>query len=139
MKITRNVIQDLLPVYTAGEANPDTVALVEEFLRQDPDLARTAEALRSSLLPDAPIPLQPAHEKQTLDTTRRFLRWRMVLMAFAIFLTAMPLSFGFANGRITWTFLHGTSPLAAALVCLAALSCWGGFLYVGRRLQSTGL
>jgi hypothetical protein len=49
------------------------------------------------------------------------------------------LSFRFDNGRITRTFLHDVPPLAAALVCLAALSCWAGFLYVRRRLQVTGL
>ena len=44
MNVTRNVIDDLLPAYLSGEASPDTVALVDEFLRQDPELARTVEA-----------------------------------------------------------------------------------------------
>ena len=54
MKVTQNVIHDLLPAYLAGEASADTVALVEEFLRLDPELARTAEALRSTPLPEPP-------------------------------------------------------------------------------------
>ena len=139
MKITRNVIHDLLPLYAAGEASADTVALVEEFLPQDRDLGRMIDILRSSPLPDAPVSLPPTHEKKALDTTRQFLRWRMMLMGLAIFLTMMPLSFRFDNGRITWTFLQGTTPLAALMVCVAALISWGGFLYVGRRLRSTGL
>src|SRR5438067_319948 len=40
MNVTQNVIHDLLPAYLAGEASADTVALVEEFLRLDPDLAQ---------------------------------------------------------------------------------------------------
>ena len=40
MKITRDVVKDLLAVYSAGEASGDTRALVEEWLRSDPELAR---------------------------------------------------------------------------------------------------
>ena len=34
MKITRDVVTDLWPLYVAGEASPDTQALVMRFLRQ---------------------------------------------------------------------------------------------------------
>src|SRR4029077_7540453 len=39
MNITRDVINDLWPVYAAGEASADTRLLVEEFLRQNPEVA----------------------------------------------------------------------------------------------------
>jgi hypothetical protein len=139
MKVTQNVIHDLVPAYLSGEASADTVALVEEFLRLDPDLARTVEALRANPLPELPIALRPTQEKETLDMTKQLLRWRGILMGLAIFLTLLPLSFRFDNDRITWTFLHDVPPLAIALVCLGALSCWAGFLYVRRRLKVTGL
>jgi hypothetical protein len=71
--------------------------------------------------------------------TKQLLRWRGILMGLGIFLTMLPLSFRFDNGRITWTFLHELPPLAAALVFLAAFSCWAGFLYVRRRLRVTGI
>ncbi|HTS60680.1 MAG TPA: hypothetical protein VMH28_01580 [Candidatus Acidoferrales bacterium] len=139
MNITPNVIHDLLPAYLAGEASADTVALVEEFLRLDPDFARTVEALRANPLPEVSAGLRPTHEKETLNMTKQLLRWRGVLMGFAIFLTMLPMSFRFANGRITWTFLEEAPPQETAAVCLAALVCWAGFLYVRRRLRSTGL
>lgn len=60
-------------------------------------------------------------------------------MGLALFLTMLPLSFRFDDGRITWRFLQDLPPEATAVVCLGALSCWGGFLYVRRRLQGTGL
>jgi hypothetical protein len=138
MKVTQNVIHDLLPAYLAGEANADTVALVEEFLRQDADLASTVEALRANPIPELPA-LRLTKEKETLNMTKQLLRWRGILMGFAIFLTMLPLSFRFDNGRITWTFLQETPPQATVFVCLGALTCWGGFLYVRRRLQGTGL
>jgi hypothetical protein len=139
MKVTRDVIHDLLPAYLAGEASADTVALVEEFLRQDPDLVRTVEALRANPLPEVPVALRPTQEKETLNMTKRLLRWRGILMGLAIFLTMLPLSFRIDDGRMTWTFLQDMPPQATALVCLGALACWGGFLYVRHRLQGTGL
>src|SRR5262245_5236335 len=139
MKVTLNVIHDLVPVYLSGEASPDTIALVEEFLRSDPDLARTVEALRANPLPELPIVLRPTQEKETLDMTKQLLRWRGILMGLAIFLTLLPLSIRFDHGRITWTFLQEAPPVALALVCVGALSCWAGFLYVRRRLQGTGI
>ena len=40
MNVTREVILDLLPLYLAGEASPATRALVEEYLKQDSELAQ---------------------------------------------------------------------------------------------------
>ena len=148
MNVTRDVIHDLLPAYLAGEASTDTVALVEEFLRQDPDLVLTVEALRANPLPELPMALRPTQEKETLNMTKRLLLWRGILMGLAMFLTTLPLSFRFEsesfrhlfdNGRVTWRFLRDMPTEATALVCLGALACWGGFFYVRRRLQGTGL
>ncbi len=138
MKVTRDVINDLLPAYLAGEASADTVALVEEFLRQDPDLVRTVEALRANPLPELSIALRPTQEKETLNMTKRLLRWRGILMGLAMFLTMLPMSFVFTD-QITWTFMRDMPPAVTALVWLGALACWGGFLYVRRRLQGTGI
>ena len=139
MKVTQSVIHDLVPAYLSGEASADTVALIEEFLRLHPDLARTVETLRANPLPELPAALRPTQEKETLSMTKQLLRWRGILMGLAIFLTLLPMSFRFDNGRITWTFLQQMPHPATALVCLGALTCWGGFLYVRRRLRATGL
>ena len=40
MNVTREVILDLLPVYLSGEASPATRTLVEEYLKQDAELAQ---------------------------------------------------------------------------------------------------
>ena len=139
MNVTRDVIHDLLPTYLAGEASADTMTLVDEFLRQDPELAGTVERLRFDLLPPMSVGLRPTHEKETLNMTKRLLRWRGILMGLAIFLTLFPVSFLFDNGRITWQFLRYSPPAVTVLVWIAALACWGSFLYVRRRLRSTGL
>jgi len=139
MKITRDVIHDLLPAYLAGEASADSVALVDQFLLDDPELAREVAPLRANPLPATSVELRPDREKETLNMTKRLLRSRGILMGLAIFFTLSPFSFRFDNGRITWQFLLNAPPLATALVWMAALGCWGGFLYVRRRLQGTGL
>jgi len=139
MNVTKNVIQDLLPAYLAGEASADTVDLVEEFLTTDPELARTVESFRANPLAQPAVELRPDREKETLNMTKRLLWWRGILMGLAMFLTLMPLSFRFAGGSIRWTFMQEAPPDVTALVCLAALGSWGGFLYVRRRLQGTGL
>ncbi|GAH31500.1 unnamed protein product, partial [marine sediment metagenome] len=43
MKITRNVILDLLPLYLADEVSEDTRALIEKYLKTDPQLAKVAK------------------------------------------------------------------------------------------------
>jgi predicted anti-sigma-YlaC factor YlaD len=45
MKITKNVILDLLPLYLAVEVSADTRALIEEYLESDPELANVAKKL----------------------------------------------------------------------------------------------
>jgi hypothetical protein len=139
MKVTRDVINDLMPLYLADEASTDTRALVEEFLRQDQDLARTVDALRAKPLPELAIALRPTQQKEILIMTKRLLRLRGILLGVAIFLTMFPLSFRFDNGRVTWSFLQDVPLQGAVLVFLGAIACWGGFLYVRRRLQGTGL
>ena len=71
--------------------------------------------------------------------TKRLLWWRGILLGLATFLTLLPLSIRFDNDRITWSFLHEMPPQAAVLICLGALTCWSGYLYVRRRLRCTGL
>jgi hypothetical protein len=46
VKITRDVIYDLLPAYFAGEASADSRALIEEFFTTDPEFGRMAERFK---------------------------------------------------------------------------------------------
>jgi anti-sigma factor RsiW len=47
MKVTRDVIYDLLPSYFAGDASQDTRALVEAYFETDPEFARMASRFQS--------------------------------------------------------------------------------------------
>ena len=94
MKITQDVIKDLLTIYLAGEATADTRALIEDWLRTDPALARQVNQARSAELPAVP-PLPPTIEKRALDRTRRQLRWRAILLGTAIYVSTLPLTVTF--------------------------------------------
>src|SRR5678810_927052 len=47
MKVTREVIYDLLPSYFAGDASDDTRALVEAYFETDPEFGRMATRFQS--------------------------------------------------------------------------------------------
>jgi anti-sigma factor RsiW len=59
MKITRDIVLDLLPLYLAGEASADTRALVEEYVQTDPELRACARG------PEPVLPNCPWHPNQT--------------------------------------------------------------------------
>jgi anti-sigma factor RsiW len=144
MKLTRDVVADLLPAYLAGEASADTRALVEEFARGDSEFTRTLETQRRELAAGAnalrqpPSTLSPDHELRTLVRTRRMakrLRW---LMGLALMFTAFPLSFTFEGSRVTFLLVRDV-PLLAVACWLAAAIFWGMFLSTRRRLSAAGL
>ncbi|MBP7589679.1 MAG: zf-HC2 domain-containing protein [Thermoanaerobaculia bacterium] len=139
MKLDPAVIQDLLPLYLAGEASPASRKLVEEHLAADPELARLARAAAdpevarlASVLPP------PSSGKAALDATRRLLRRRSWLMGCAIFTTALPFSLHGNEHGIQFFLLRDAPATAAVSFAIAAL-LWVAFWRVSRRLGVTGL
>lgn len=143
MKIDPAVIRDLLPLYLAGEASPETRRLVEEHLAEDPELARLAAAAATAdpefqrLAAAGPLP-PPTSGKAALDATRRLLRWRSWLLAGAIFTTLLPFSI-YGSDRGIEFFLLRDAPATAALSLSAAAALWLAFWRLSRRLRVTGL
>jgi ferric-dicitrate binding protein FerR (iron transport regulator) len=136
MKVTRDVVKDLLTVYSAGEASSDTRALVEEWLRTDPELARQAEQADSVTLPEV-SPLPPTVEKQALDRTRRHLRWRMVLFGLAAYVSTLPFSVTF--GRSGYKGLLIDDWPERIVVISIAVVLWVIFWRVYRRTRVSGV
>ncbi|MGA8073658.1 MAG: hypothetical protein WB995_09270, partial [Candidatus Acidiferrales bacterium] len=102
MNVTREVILDLLPVYLAGEASPATRALVEEYMKQDSELAqRIRLLLAENFAKVVPSALPPELELRSLRRTRALLGWQRWLFGFGIAFTLLSLSneFSFANGH----------------------------------------
>ena len=125
MKVTRDVILDLWPVYEAGEASAETRALVEEYLQQDPEFARLvrenggAKALR-------PTPLTLPHDSEmaTLLRTQKLMEYRrLVLLVGLLFFAVFGLSALLRQYRVFTT-----------IVALVVLLAWLGLMLFGRRL-----
>lgn len=129
MEITRDVVKDLLTVYEAGEASDDTRAIVERWLRSDPELARQATQAANVSLPSPP-PLAATAEKRALDRTKRQLRWRFVLLGTAVYVTTLPLSVTFDSHGYSGLLIDNW-PQRVVVWVIAALLWW--FYWLGSR------
>ena len=88
-KITRNIIVDLMPLYLAGEASEDTMALVKEYLETDKELATMAKQSETFNLPeDVPVPLEKDQALKLYVELRRQNTIRMAVIG-AFILIAM--------------------------------------------------
>jgi hypothetical protein len=109
-------------VYATGEASADTRALVEAFLRQDPEFAgllqgRGAERLLRQETPSPPCD----HETRALRRTKRLLHgWDWT------FFLAMLFS-GFAFGRVLSDTSWDVSPRNFTITASIAVAFWVGF------------
>ncbi len=119
MTVTRSVILDLWPAYSSGEASQETRALVEAFLRDDPEFARQ---LREDPLPrlSGPAPA-PDLELRALVKARRRLGGFRSLLFMAIMFSCM------AFGRIVSDTSFDVSPRAFIAVASIAAAFWIAF------------
>ena len=104
MKISRDVIYDLLPGYFAGEASPDTRALIQEYFETDPEFRRMAERFQAILdgtrkleQPDS----EAARERATFDRVKSTAMRRQ---------DARGMALGFGLGAVFAAFLAFVKP-----------------------------
>lgn len=141
MKITREVITDLLPAYLSKEASADTCVLIEEFFKQDPEFAALAKEKKiEELLGKLPItPLPKDHELETLIRTKNTLKWRAHWMGLAILFTLLPLSSVFSsNWHLKWIMLRD-APYAAQIFSILAVIFWIQYFRTRHKLRSSGI
>jgi hypothetical protein len=127
MKVSRDVIADLLPLYAAGEASPDTCALVEDFLRQDEEMSRQFNLGGVQSMTAAPgPPLPPDLALKSLRRARGLLRWQRLLYAWGLALTIVSLGgVGYFNGsHFTFHFFLHDYPWIFRPCIGLAVSCW---------------
>ena len=144
MNVTRDVVNDLLPAYLFGEVSADTRALVEEFLKQDPEFARSVvqrkeeDSAETELLKGADMTLSPDHEMRTFTRTKTMLARRKWLFALALVFSLVPLLFTFDDGHITWRMVRD-SPRMAVIYWFVGLGFWVALFVTNRRLRTSGL
>lgn len=143
MTVTREVILDLLPVYLAGEASPATRALVEEYLKQDTELAQRLRLQWEERLKSvAPSGLPPELELRSLKRTRKLLTVQKLLFGFALFFAAFGLSIECSTRNGHFQEFHFSvrdypAAFGGALVC--SLICWVFYFFIRRRIRTVGL
>ena len=140
MNVTREVILDLLPVYLSGEASPATRAFVEEYLKQDPELAqRIRLQWAENFAKVAPSGLHPDLELRSLSRTRRLLGLQRWLFGFGIFFVALSLSneSSFEGWHLKeFHFLLRDYPVEFGICLVLGVACWSAFYLIRRRLRT---
>jgi anti-sigma factor RsiW len=125
MKITRDVVYDLLPAYFAGELSADSRALIDEFFASDPEFGRMAERFRT-LMEERSRPgvAQTATEQERTSfesvRSRANLRQMSVIWTIAAVLTV---GLAFIVGRGHFSF-RNPGFIIAVIWAFVAAGCW---------------
>ncbi len=133
MKITRDIVTDLWPLYVSDEASPDSRALVDEFLAQEPAFARLLRENDSeAALKPEPITLPSTLEARSLTRTRKALQGRSRLRLLAAAFTGLAIVRAIEDAP--WSRV---SPQRSILTALAAVVLWVACYLIDRRGNST--
>ena len=98
MNVTKEIINDLIPLYAANECSADTRALVDEYLQRNPQQAEELRRVMGTSVPRAVPSAKSLDEVRSFREARRRLRRRTWLMAFAIFFSLAPCASGWSMG-----------------------------------------
>jgi hypothetical protein len=134
MNVTKDIINDLIPLYVANECSADTRALVEEYLQQHPHQAEELPRIITAPVPGAVPPAKGLDEVRAFREARRRLRRRSWLMAIAIFLSLAPFSFSSDGGRTWWMLRDATG--SAFVYATLGLVFWIIYAVDRRRSKS---
>ena len=137
MKITRDVISDLWPLYESGEASDDTRHLIDDFREHDAEFSKLIRESPDTCRMDNLPPLTPEKNVEAMHMTKRLLRLRDWLFIFAVFLTLTPLTAYDTSWGRGWVIRD--HPLVASALILTTAVVWLGYFRLRRRLSTTGL
>jgi hypothetical protein len=140
MSIPREVMNDLLTLYLAGEASPETRRLVEDFARNHPDFAQSMATARQLELPPAEPEARPREKSEltTLRLVRQYIFLRSLFFGTGLAFTMMAFTFVFHNGNITFFLLRDEPGLGYSALSLAAAS-WSAWYVMYRQVRKAGL
>jgi hypothetical protein len=130
MNVTKEVITDLFPIYAANECSKDTRALVEQYLRDNPEQAEGLRRVMNTPLPGGTAQLPRSEEVRALREARGRLRRQSWLMGLAIFFSLVPFSFLVTSERIYWLFRE--SPGSAIVYAVIGAALWGAYFLMRR-------
>lgn len=137
--LSHEVMNDLLTLYLAGEASPETKALIESYARDHADFAARLRASDTYALPNVAPPARFIRDTQlmALERTREFIRLRTVFTASGILFTLLPLVFTFDATGAQFLILGRHPGLVWSFWSLAAAS-WVAWYVMRRRVRAAG-
>jgi hypothetical protein len=135
MNVTKDIINDLIPLYAANECSADTRALVDEYLQRNPQQAEELRRVMGTSVPQGVPSAKSLDEVRSFREARRRLRRRSWLMAFAIFFSLAPFSFVWTSGRVWW--LLRDAPASAVVYAALGVVFW--VIYAVDRSRSRSL
>ena len=141
MDVSRPVILDLLPLYLSEEASPATRALVEEFLRHDPELARQVQRQRGAFAREGAAAVPPPEaELRWLRRTRGLLTLQHWLFGIGLSCTLMSFSaeLTIRDGRILeGHLLMQELPVPMGTLLVVGVTCLVCYFALRRKLRLT--
>ena len=134
MKITRDVIYDLLPAYFAGEVSADTRTLIDEFLVTDPEFARMTSRFQRLFAERTADSGERGVERKTLERARSRAEFRQISGGFALAYSLAAL-FPLAMDLLRGQPFQATSLVISIVFAAIAFASTIGWL-VSRRARS---
>lgn len=140
MSISKDVIEDLLPLYFENELSDDSRKLVEDFFEENPDYAKEKKHEYSTNLPTrAPSQDNIENKLEVLNHTQKLLKFRSVSLNTGIFCTLFPIFyFTFFNfeGRSFTGFSWMLGDIGG--ICLfIALIAWSAYFFIRYKMRTT--
>jgi hypothetical protein len=140
MNIPKAVILDLLPAYLAGEASPETVALVDEYLKTDLVLAWRVQSKFTENLSNRNLSQVPAElELVSIRRTKQLIRSQVRILVSALTFTFVAVGAAMILSEWRMKPLHlllQSYPFLIGVAPALAIACWIGYFWTKRRLRS---
>jgi len=135
MKITEEVMNDLMPLYFANECSSDTKQIVEEYFQEHPEFGQRSRRQYKDPFVGSAVPSLPQNEEvRALKSTRRWMKARSFALAFAILFSLCPFSFYSNDERTNFLFLD--HPSDALIYVVFAVVFWVIYFGIRRKLRA---
>jgi len=137
MKVERDVVIDLLPVYFSDEASAATRTLVEEYFREDPELELAARSANKSVETLKDVTVSPDQWKEMLALERMREKTEALYATWVVaFTVLMATMFQVRNHKPV--FVLWQQPSLVGLICAVAAGILG-FVFFRLRARSAAV
>ncbi len=136
MTVTKAVIEDLLPLYAAGELSEDSRKLVDDYLASDPNLRARMKAAVGEAFPAVRVPASV--ETSAVGETRRVVRNSNNLWGLSFGLSYLAMACAFDSKGLIFLMARDL-PALALLFCASGLFAWFFLMRTKARLRAMGM